>query len=299
MADTIKFRRGSNITASTTEKPKYGEPVYDATNGKLFIGTDASENTSVSTLNGDNKFFWRWDKLSVDEDHLDSNAVTRNKIQDGEVVQGKLATDAVVTNNIKNLQVTTDKLAADCVTSAKMDITEPSYANKPNNVTEIDYYVDQRAKTAAGEGVNVESAKKLATASGNTAVGSAIKPVYFSGGVPVACTTYGGGTKVTLNTTTPTTGGNSITIFAPTSAGSSGSYLKSSGSGAPAWQIAYPPTTKGTNGQLWASKGSNSSPAWLNQDDVIAGKAKQIKIGNYYYEATFSNGVLQFSAGSG
>ena len=67
-----------------------------------------------------------------------------------------------------------------------------------------------------------------------SSLGTTIKPVYFSSdGVVGACLNYAGGTKVTLNGTEHK--GTIATMYAPTTAGTSGYSLKSNGSGAPRW----------------------------------------------------------------
>lgn len=74
---------------------------------------------------------------------------------------------------------------------------------------------------------------KVATA--GTAVGTSEKPVYVNeDGVATPGSTYAGGTKVTLNGSGK--GGSTASFYAPTSEGAAGQYLKSSGSGAPAWE---------------------------------------------------------------
>ena len=76
---------------------------------------------------------------------------------------------------------------------------------------------------------------KVATA--GTAVGTSEKPVYINAsGVATQGSQYAGGTKVTLNGTAK--GGSTASFYAPTAAGTAGQYLKSSGSGAPAWETA-------------------------------------------------------------
>jgi len=66
------------------------------------------------------------------------------------------------------------------------------------------------------------------------AKGSTTKPVYTSGsGTFAECSTYAGGTKVTLNGTAK--GASTASFYAPTSVGTSGQYLRSNGSGAPSW----------------------------------------------------------------
>ena len=65
-------------------------------------------------------------------------------------------------------------------------------------------------------------------------LGSTTKPVYTSAaGTFAECSTYAGGTAVTLNGTSKA--GTTASFYAPESAGTSGYYLKSSGSGAPTW----------------------------------------------------------------
>ena len=67
-----------------------------------------------------------------------------------------------------------------------------------------------------------------------TAKGSTTKPVYTSAdGTFAECSTYAGGTAVTLNGSNKA--GSTASMYAPTSAGTSGQVLKSNGSGAPSW----------------------------------------------------------------
>lgn len=65
-------------------------------------------------------------------------------------------------------------------------------------------------------------------------LGSTTKPVYTSAaGTFAECSTYAGGTAVTLNGSGK--GGSTASFYAPTGAGASGQYLISNGSGAPSW----------------------------------------------------------------
>ena len=72
-----------------------------------------------------------------------------------------------------------------------------------------------------------------------SALGSTTKPVYTSAaGTFTACSTYAGGTAVTLNGSSKAA--STASFYAPESAGTSGYYLKSNGSGsAPTW-TAFP-----------------------------------------------------------
>lgn len=72
-------------------------------------------------------------------------------------------------------------------------------------------------------------------------IGSATQPVYVdASGAATTCSTYGGGTAVTLNGTSKAA--STASFYAPTTAGTSGYFLKSNGSGAPTWSSITIPT---------------------------------------------------------
>ena len=76
---------------------------------------------------------------------------------------------------------------------------------------------------------NASSASKL----GSSTLGSTTKPIYLSSGTATECSTYAGGTAVTLNGTSKAA--STASFYAPTDVGTSGQILKSNGSGAPTW----------------------------------------------------------------
>lgn len=71
--------------------------------------------------------------------------------------------------------------------------------------------------------LSVGQAAKL----GTTTVGSTTEPIYLSAGTPTECSTYAGGTAVTLNGTSKS--GKTATFYAPTTLGTNGQVLKSNG----------------------------------------------------------------------
>ena len=124
--------------------------------------------------------------------------------------------------------------------------------------------------------------------------GSSSQPIYWDNGKPKACTNLS--VAITLNGSSTT----SASFYAPTSAGTSGYYLKSNGSGnAPTWTSFptiptitlngssttspsfYAPTSSGTANQILVSGGANTAPTW-----------KATANGAAY--ATSSNGALTF-----
>ena len=74
---------------------------------------------------------------------------------------------------------------------------------------------------------------------GTTTKGSSTKPIYLSGGSPTTCSTYAGGTKVTLNGTNKEA--STASFYAPTTVGTNYYILTSNGSGAPSWSNTISP----------------------------------------------------------
>ena len=80
-------------------------------------------------------------------------------------------------------------------------------------------------------------------------VGATNKPVYFVGGEPQQCLTYAGGTRIKLNGTTK--GSTTVTVWTPSSAGTAGQLLVSTGA-APAWSSTTYSETKESTGRTTA-----------------------------------------------
>ena len=110
-----------------------------------------------------------------------------------------------------------------------------------------------------------------------SSLGTTIKPVYFSSdGVASTCLNYAGGTKVTLNGTEHK--GTIATMYAPTTAGTSGYSLKSNGSGAPRWANEAKVQVSGTI----SSGTKNNASVTL----VITNTSKPLRKGVWRYSGT-------------
>lgn len=110
----------------------------------------------------------------------------------------------------------------------------------------------------------VAVANKLGTAT----KGSTTKPIYLNAGTATECSTYAGGTAVTLNGTSKAA--STASFYAPTAVGTSDYVLKSSGSGAPSW-VAQSTLSVGTASKLGtATKGSATNPIYLNSGSPTA-----------------------------
>lgn len=107
----------------------------------------------------------------------------------------------------------------------------------------------------------------------NTSVGSSTQPVYLSNtGTITEGTQYAGGTNVTLNGTSKS--GSGIEIYAPTSVGTNGQILVSSGNGAPSWNsltFNQLPTLYWADVAISNTSSTNTTPTFKSA--VIASKA--------------------------
>lgn len=92
--------------------------------------------------------------------------------------------------------------------------------------------------------ITANASRYILYANSNSTVGSSTQPVYFSSQGATTCSTYAGGTKVTLNGSAK--GASTASFYAPTGAGTSGYILKSNGSGAPTWLQTLPIANGGT-----------------------------------------------------
>lgn len=121
--------------------------------------------------------------------------------------------------------------AASLTTTAGSNTTTPTIASK--TTTSGRYYGVEADKNGVLF-VNVPwTDTTTATKLGSTTKGSVSKPIYLSSGTATECSTYAGGTAVTLNGSSKSA--NTASFYAPTSAGTSGYILQSNGSGAPTW----------------------------------------------------------------
>ena len=153
----------------------------------------------------------------------------------------------------------------------------------------------------------------LVSLDGSTAKGSATKPIYVPAtGVVTECSTYAGGTAVTLNGTDK--GTSTASFYAPTGAGTAGQVLISAGSGAPAWHAGLTlsgtaadsyvasftgttDSTTSTTGAVKIAGGLGVAKAIYSGGNIItSGQIGAIGAGEHYLEAqnsTYGN-ILRF-----
>jgi hypothetical protein len=285
MADTIKFKRGrTNATiASTSIVPEEGEPVYDIYSGKLYVGDGVKTLAQLIS----NEMYWvRWDKVSLPNSKLAGDiindklagGITNDKLA-GDITSDKIGSGEIKEDNLDTGAVTTTKIDYSAVTLDKFDIDHNEYSG----VTTIKEYI----RSVAGDGVNATSATTATKLAAGVANSSETRPVWFPTstadnrvvGKPYLCKPYAGGTAVTLNGTSKAA--STATIYAPTGQPSSSSnnfFVQWKTSGAAGWQDV-----------------TSTSVKWNRSSYAdTADKADAIKIGDDYYSATFTNGVLQF-----
>ena len=141
-----------------------------------------------------------------------------------------------------------------------------------------DYTVTKTGSGASGSwGISITGNAATATTAsklGTASAGSTTKPIYWANGIPAEANTYAGGTAVTLNGTSAAS--STASFYAPTTAGTSGYYLKSNGSGAPTW-TAFPTSltpTSHSHGNITNAGTMNPSQITIaNNDFIVVGDA--------------------------
>lgn len=88
------------------------------------------------------------------------------------------------------------------------------------------------SKNISSQSVNYATSSGTASKLGSSTLGSSTQPIYLSSGTATACSTYAGGTAVTLNGASKAA--STASFYAPISAGTAGYTLISSGA-APIW----------------------------------------------------------------
>lgn len=124
-------------------------------------------------------------------------------------------------------------------------------------------------------------------------VGSGTQPVYLSDGELKAANSFAGGTKVILNGTD--TGASTATFYAPTAVGTSGQFLKSSGSGAPSWSAL--PTASGTAAGITIVYPAASCTTFSSDSGTCTPLAVQKAFTLFIADGT-TNGTIRVSNGS-
>lgn len=203
---------------------------------KDYINTGLA-GKSASSHNHDSRYYT---ESEIDTKLSDINT-NIDKVTSGETVVSK-ATSATYAESATNASTATYASNAAKATNATSatNASTAAYATKAKNADTATYASSANTATSATSATNAGTATYANSAGtanklGSSTVGSATKPVYIKDGVATTCTTYAGGTKLTVNGSNK--GGSSAAIFAPTTGGTAGQVLKSAGTGsAPVWE---------------------------------------------------------------
>lgn len=80
---------------------------------------------------------------------------------------------------------------------------------------------------------------------------------------------------------------HAVSFYAPTTAGTSGSFLQSNGEGAePTWIFLYAPKKAGFQGQILQSRGEGEAPVWVDRTPKIF---SNITVSNWVSDMTYSD----------
>ena len=223
---------------------------------------------------------------------------------------------ATVNNHTVNTDVPSGAVFTDNNTTYKFTIGTTTKGDSTNGV-DLGTLKSETA-SSGGTTLSLVTTGEKATWNGKqdsvAKLGSTTKPVYTSAaGTFEECSSYAGGTAVTLNGTSKAA--STASFYAPTSAGTNGYILKSNGSGAPTWMAVptipsvtlngsassspsfYAPTSAGTSGDVLISGGSGA-PSWGNSVARLA-KTVNSQTASGAITINASNGDLHFVTLSG
>lgn len=205
---------------------------------KDYINTGLSGKSATSHTH-DDKYYT--------ESEIDSKLIAINssidKVTSGETVVSKATSATYASNASSATNASTAAYASNAANATNAtsatNASTAAYATKAKNADTATYASSANTATSATSATNAGTATYANSAGtanklGSSTVGSASKPVYIKDGVATTCTTYAGGTRITLNGTSKS--GSSVAIFAPTTGGTAGYVLKSAGTAsAPTW----------------------------------------------------------------
>lgn len=212
VTNTLGRTTKAYITGTTTATTNTGTQVFD---DGIYLDTTAGRLTA-DTFNG---------ALASTTLGSDGSAVDYNNY----FSQKGLQFYAVSSNAVSSNSPTGEASAKGGILTLPISAsTSTQFVLDGNNNIHI------RSRTTSSSGNQHTAWKTFVNSTYGTAVGSLTKPVYVSTtGVATACSTYAGGTAVTLNGSSK--GASTASFYAPTSVGTSGYVLTSNGIGAPTW----------------------------------------------------------------
>lgn len=239
-ADSVAFSRSltSGTKVGTITINGTGTDLYAPTNtdthyaSGTVVGSSASttSNTTSALTNG-NVYLNHVENGAVKNSHKisGSGATTVTSDASGNIVVSSTNTDTKVTNTLAT------------TTKAYVTGTTSGSTNTGTQVFDTGVYLTTTAGELAatkftgalnGNATTATTATKL----GSSTIGSSTAPVYLNSGTATKCSTYAGGTAVTLNGSSKAA--STAAFYAPTTAGTSGQVLTSTG-GAPGWSPAF------------------------------------------------------------
>ena len=231
---TIELDFG-NVDSANTTKPVTGKSVRDAIPSTIITSASVSGTTlTLTPSSGSNVVYSHPTNTATTITAKNGHALGSITV-DGLGHVTSVADKTLAATDIPNLswnKITTDKpttISGYGITDAKID---------NGAITLGSNSVGSETASSGGTDVSLVTTGEKYTWNGKqdqvSTLGSTTKPVYTSAaGTFAECSTYAGGTAVTLNGTSKAA--DTASIYAPTDAGTNGQILKANSSGIPTW----------------------------------------------------------------
>ena len=174
----------------------------------------------------------------------------KNKIDTGDaatLTSAKSYTNAEVAKKADSSHTHDDRYYTETEIDSKISTINTSITNITSGTTVVKEAEHAESADEATRATSADSAANASTLGAtDTDTGSTTQPIYLDNGVAKVGSTYAGGTKVTLNGSDK--GGSTASFYAPTSVGTSGYILTSTGSTTkvPTWIQSVPVANGGT-----------------------------------------------------
>lgn len=225
IADVDKFLKGNGTWSILNTPDIIALTDYSkATTAEDLVTTD-SLNTALGKLEFKADFAYDFITATMSREDDNDNIINRLK-EVFDVLSGITETDTIEALVGKYLPLAGGTLTGALTTQNITPSANDTYSLGTTSTKWANIY----ATTFTG---NLTGAADVANKLGTTNKGNTTKPIYLSSGTAAECSTYAGGTAVTLNGTSKAA--TTASFYAPTSAGTKDYLLKSNSLGAPTW----------------------------------------------------------------
>ena len=278
-ADGSYYDGKANTANSATKAASNSFFISNNNGGDAYIVLDRAHNASWKIIDTSGTLKFQCNYTTVKGDYYDVLSINHN---DGNITsKGSITAPSFIGTATK----ATQDGSGNVITSTYATITQMNKrydSELSRNANTVLAAPNGSAGSATFRKLVLADLPSGITASklGSSTLGSSTRPIYLSSGTATACSTYAGGTKVTVNDSDR--GGLTTSFYAPTEAGTSGYFLMSTGSGAPSWSQTLRRSSSYATSLMMGAGGNEVSGTYaLATGYYTSAKTSQTVLGHY------------------